>query len=77
MKLITSLYSTVTSYVSTLNRDTNGASAIEYGVIAGILAAILLIAITALGDGLDGMFQGLIEALPGEGGFGTDRPSAT
>lgn len=53
MKLITSLYSTVTSYVSTLNRDTKGATAIEYAVIAGLLAVGLIIAFTAL-VGADG-----------------------
>lgn len=66
MKLITSLYSTVTSYVSTLNRDTKGATAIEYAVIAGLMAAALVTAVAVLsgaagdgetaGSGISGFF---------------------
>lgn len=56
MKLITSLYSTVTSYVSTLNRDTKGASAIEYAIIAGLIAVAIIIAAGALGGSIDEIF---------------------
>lgn len=56
MKLITSLYSTVTSYISTLNRDTKGASAIEYAIIAGLIAVAIIIAAGALGGSIDGIF---------------------
>lgn len=65
MKLITSLYSTVTSYVSTLNRDTKGASAIEYAVIAGLLAVALIAGVGVLGGGLGEFFDDIKGALPG------------
>lgn len=54
MKIITSLYSTVTSYVATLNRDTKGATAIEYAVIAGLMAAALIFAVSIVANGTDG-----------------------
>lgn len=65
MKLITSLYSNVTSYVATLNRDTKGATAIEYAVIAGLLAVALILGVTALGGGLEDFFDNIVGALPG------------
>ena len=51
MKLITFLY----TYVTSLHRDTKGATAIEYAVIAGIMA-IALIAALSIFAGDDGAF---------------------
>lgn len=50
-------------------RDEEGATAIEYGIIAGLMA-ILLVAIFAedgvLGTALTDMFEAIAEVLPGE-----------
>ncbi|MGO2241175.1 MAG: Flp family type IVb pilin [Halomonas sp.] len=51
MKLITFLY----TYVTSLHRDTKGATAIEYAVIAGIMAIALIAALTIF-SGDDGAF---------------------
>lgn len=48
MKLTTNLYSNVTNYLATLNRDTKAATAIEYAVIAGLMALALITALAVL-----------------------------
>lgn len=36
--------------------DDSGATAIEYGLIAGLIAIALILGATAVGDSLDGIF---------------------
>ncbi|MDN7130811.1 Flp family type IVb pilin [Halomonas sp. MC140] len=73
MKLITNLYSNVTSYIATLNRDTKGATAIEYAVIAGLMAAALIVAVAVLAGtgenegGISGFFTNIAGILGGVG----------
>jgi len=40
-------------------RDESGATAIEYGLIAGLVAVAIIAALTALGTELDGLFSGV------------------
>lgn len=47
-------------------KEKDGASAIEYAIIAGLIAVIIIGAVGVLGDGLDGIFQGISELLTGE-----------
>lgn len=42
-------------------RDTAGATAIEYGLIAALIGIGLIAGATALGGGINGMFQGLAD----------------
>jgi pilus assembly protein Flp/PilA len=44
-------------------RNDSGATAIEYGLIAGILAVIIIAAITAVGGGLTASFGNITTAL--------------
>ena len=39
--------------------DESGATAIEYGLIAGLVAVAIIAALTALGDSLDNLFSGV------------------
>lgn len=49
----------VQSYLATLHRDTKGATAIEYAVIAGLMAAALILAVAVLaGSGAEGEAAG-------------------
>jgi pilus assembly protein Flp/PilA len=41
----------------TLIADENGATAIEYGLIAGLVSVAAITALTTLGDSLEGMFE--------------------
>ena len=40
-------------------RDESGATAIEYGLIAGLIAVGIIAALTAFGGGLTGMFNNI------------------
>ena len=42
-----------------LRRDEEGATAIEYGLIAALISVAAIIAMTALGDSLKGLFGGI------------------
>ena len=38
-------------------RDQSGATAIEYGLIAALIAVVIITAVTAIGTGLSGKFN--------------------
>ena len=44
-------------------RDTRGATMIEYGLIAALVAVVLIVALTVLGEGLGGMFNNVTAEL--------------
>jgi pilus assembly protein Flp/PilA len=46
-----------------LLRDESGATAIEYGLIAALVAVAIIVALTALGSSLDSLFQGISDDL--------------
>jgi len=45
--------------------DTRGATMIEYGLIAALVAVVLIGVLTTLGDSLFTMFQDIANGLPG------------
>lgn len=44
-------------------RDEEGATAIEYGLIAGLIAVVIAVGATALGDGLNTTFCAIVAKL--------------
>lgn len=44
-------------------RDEEGVTAIEYGLIAALIAVVIIGAVAAVGDGLDAVFQGIADCL--------------
>jgi len=44
-------------------RDEKGATAIEYGLIAGLIAVVIIAAVTLLGTDIQGVFTGLSDAI--------------
>ncbi|MBS7549518.1 Flp family type IVb pilin [Dietzia massiliensis] len=50
------------------NRKDRGATAVEYGLMVGLIAVVIIAAVIALGDNLNGMFTGVNDALPTETG---------
>lgn len=46
-------------------RDDSGATAIEYGLIAALIAVAIIVAVTAVGDSLTATFESVSGALPG------------
>lgn len=58
-------------------QEEEGATAIEYGLIAGLVAVVLITALTALGGGLGGLFNKIKDCLPGSGAQCSLAPAAT
>jgi len=52
-------------HVMTFLREEDGATAIEYGLIAGLVAVGIIVALTALGTNLSGLFTGISGKLSG------------
>jgi pilus assembly protein Flp/PilA len=50
-------------FVSKLLRDENGATAIEYGLIAALISVVIIAAITLVGSQLSGVFGSIASAL--------------
>ena len=46
-------------------KDELGVTAIEYGLIAGLISVVILVALTAIGTSLQGLFQTIATALAG------------
>ncbi|MGY1603476.1 Flp family type IVb pilin [Geodermatophilus sp. SYSU D00815] len=61
---------TLVSFASDrLRREEKGATAVEYGLMVGLIAAVIVGTVLILGGQLDGLFNAVSEALPGgEGG---------
>ncbi|NTU43084.1 MAG: Flp family type IVb pilin [Nitrospirales bacterium] len=45
-------------------RNEEGASAVEYALIAGLIAVVIIGVVTLLGQNISGVFQAISDALP-------------
>jgi len=71
-QLYTSLYTLVAFTSDRLKKETKGATAVEYGLMVGLIAVVIIVAVTALGGKLNGLFDSISDQLPG----GTPAPAA-
>jgi pilus assembly protein Flp/PilA len=55
----------MTKFVSRFMNDESGATAIEYGLIAALIAVVIISAVTALGTTLKGKFNSVVTNLGG------------
>ncbi len=46
-------------------KDESGVTAIEYGLIAGLISLVIVVSVTAIGTSLQGLFQTIATALAG------------
>ncbi|MFJ5869799.1 Flp family type IVb pilin [Dietzia maris] len=46
------------------NRKDRGATAVEYGLMVGLIAVVIIVAVTLLGDNLTTMFNNVAGRLP-------------
>lgn len=53
----------MTRYLKSLWKDRSGATAIEYGLIAALIAVIIIAAITLVGTDLSNMFNTVANSL--------------
>ncbi|UIJ74136.1 Flp family type IVb pilin [Aurantimonas sp. HBX-1] len=51
--------------IARFKNDESGATAIEYGLIAGLVSVVIIGAITLVGTDLDTVFRSIVTALPG------------
>jgi len=51
--------------IARLNRDEEGATAVEYGLLVGLISIAIVGTLLLLGPVLDGLFQQVLNALPG------------
>ena len=47
-----------------LQREEKGATAVEYGLMVGLIAVVIIGAVVVLGDKLNGLFTAIGDALP-------------
>ena len=63
------VYATIASLVAfaqnRLEREEKGATAVEYGLMVGLIAVVIIVAVTALGGRLDTLFRSIVTALGG------------
>lgn len=45
--------------------DEDGASMVEYGLLVGLIAVVVIGAVTLLGNGINDLFNAVTDALPG------------
>jgi pilus assembly protein Flp/PilA len=66
---VINLYVTLTSLVSLakdrLREEEKGATAVEYGLMVGLIAVVIIVAVRALGVNLEVLFNDIVAALPG------------
>ena len=61
-------YSLMTKFVSQFMTDESGATAIEYGLIAALIAVVIISAVTALGTTIKGKFNDVVTGMGGTAG---------
>ena len=62
------LYATIASFVAVAQhrvREEKGATAVEYGLMVGLIAVVIIFAVTALGGKLNSLFTSISGSLPG------------
>lgn len=53
------------SKMSTFMRDEEGVTAIEYGLIAALIAVVIIVSVTNVGTALSNIFQAIADAING------------
>ena len=63
MKLYAALISLISASEARL-REEKGATAVEYGLMVGLIAAVIIATVVTLGTQLNGLFAKITSALP-------------
>ncbi|QBX36345.1 Flp family type IVb pilin [Brevundimonas sp. S30B] len=58
----------MTKFISRFAKDESGATAIEYGLIAALIAVVIISAVTALGGTIKEKFNAVVTGMGGEAG---------
>ena len=65
-QLYTTLYTLVAFAGDRLKREEKGATAVEYGLMVGLIAVVIIATVVTLGEQLDGLFQSIVDELGGD-----------
>jgi pilus assembly protein Flp/PilA len=57
-------YIQLQTWFASLRDDERGASAVEYGLLVALIAAIIIVTVTTLGTRINGAFQKVVEKMP-------------
>ena len=55
----------MTKFISKFAKDESGATAIEYGLIAALIAVVIITTVTALGTTISAKFQAVVDGMTG------------
>ena len=55
----------MTKFITKFVKDESGATAIEYGLIAALIAVVIITAVTTLGTTISGKFEEVTEGMGG------------
>lgn len=64
LSLFVTLQTLVSSAKDRLSREENGATAVEYGLLVGLIAVVIIGVVVLLGPQLASIFQGVSNELP-------------
>ena len=64
-QLYTTLYTFMAFTSDRLKKEAKGATAVEYGLMVGLIAVVIIVGVTALGGKLNGLFDSISTKLPG------------
>ena len=64
LNLYTSVVTLLAVASDRLEREEKGATAVEYGLMVGLIAVVIIAAVTLLGGKLQGLFTSIANALP-------------
>lgn len=68
----------LTRFLKRFLRDEQGVTAIEYGLIAALIAVVIIGTVTTVGENLDGVFESIGTSLgTATGGTGTGTGTGT
>ena len=63
--MTTALACVLSFFAEKFDSKDRGATAVEYGLMVGLIAVVIIGAVAFLGQDLNGMFQAIVTALPG------------
>lgn len=58
------IHTYISAFVARYIKSERGASAVEYGLLVGLIAVVIIVAVTALGGQLQGLFEEIATAMP-------------
>ena len=64
----------MTKFLNSLWQDDSGATAIEYGLLAALISVAIILAVTTLGQTLNGVFGDVNEKMDPNGNYAVAAP---